>query len=125
MILDSLDHACILDGARLSYGRVLKYAHNNMEALAERLRSVEPGQAAMIVVDGVFSMEGDLADLPGIVELKKQHGARLMVDDAHGVGVMGEHGRGTAEHFGLEHEAEPGDGDLLQVAGGGRRVRRW
>ena len=72
VILDSLDHACILDGARLSFGRVLKFAHNDMEALEERLRSVEPGQAAMIVVDGVFSMEGDLADLPGIVELKKQ-----------------------------------------------------
>jgi 8-amino-7-oxononanoate synthase len=106
VILDSLDHACILDGARLSYGRVLKFAHNDMDALAERLRSVEADRGTMIVVDGVFSMEGDLADLPGIVEHKNRHGARLMVDDAHGVGVMGEHGRGTPEHFGLEHEID-------------------
>jgi 8-amino-7-oxononanoate synthase len=106
VILDSLDHACILDGARLSFGRVLKYPHNDMEGLEERLRSIEPGRAAMIVVDGVFSMEGDLAELPRIVELKKRFGARLMVDDAHGVGVLGEHGRGTAEHFGLEHETD-------------------
>jgi 8-amino-7-oxononanoate synthase len=106
VILDSLDHACILDGARLSYGRVLKYRHNNMDDLEERLRSVESDRAALIVVDGVFSMEGDLADLPRIVELKKKFGARLMVDDAHGIGVMGEGGRGTAEHFGLDDEAD-------------------
>ena len=106
VILDSLDHACILDGARLSFGRVLKYRHNNMDALEERLRSVEPDRSAMIVVDGVFSMEGDLADLPRIVELKKRFKARLMVDDAHGIGVMGEHGRGTAEHFGLEADTD-------------------
>ena len=106
VILDNLDHACILDGARLSFGRVLKYAHNDMAALEERLRSVEDDRAAMIVVDGVFSMEGDLADLPRIVELKKKFNARLMVDDAHGVGVMGAKGRGTAEHFGVEDEAD-------------------
>ncbi len=106
VILDSLDHACILDGARLSYGRILKYAHNNMEILEERLRSVGGDRASMIVVDGVFSMEGDIANVPQIVELKRKYGARLMIDDAHGIGVMGEHGRGTAEHFGLESEAD-------------------
>jgi 8-amino-7-oxononanoate synthase len=106
VILDNLDHACILDGARLSFGRVLKYGHNDMDALEERLRSVEDDRSAMIVVDGVFSMEGDLADLPRIVELKKKFDARLMVDDAHGIGVMGENGRGTAEHFGVEDEAD-------------------
>jgi 8-amino-7-oxononanoate synthase len=106
VVLDNLDHACILDGARLSFGRVLKYAHNNMEALEERLRSVENGRSALIVVDGVFSMEGDLADLPRIVELKKKFGSRLMVDDAHGIGVMGKSGRGTAEHFGVEDETD-------------------
>ena len=106
VILDNLDHACILDGARLSFGRVLKYGHNDMEGLEERLRSVEDDRSAMIVVDGVFSMEGDLADLPRIVELKKKFGARLMVDDAHGVGVMGENGRGTSEHFGVEDETD-------------------
>ena len=106
VILDNLDHACILDGARLSFGRVLKYPHNDMERLEERLRSVESDRATMIVVDGVFSMEGDLANLPRIVELKNRFGARLMVDDAHGIGVMGELGRGTAEHFGLDSEAD-------------------
>ena len=106
VVLDSLDHACILDGARLSFGRVLKYRHNDMDALEERLRSVEPDRSTMIIVDGVFSMEGDLADLPRIVDLKKRFKARLMVDDAHGIGVMGEHGRGTAEHFGLEDETD-------------------
>ena len=105
-VLDNLDHACILDGARLSFGRVLKYRHNDMEALEERLRSVEANGSKLIIVDGVFSMEGDLADLPRIVELKKKFDARLMVDDAHGVGVLGEHGRGTAEHFGVEDEAD-------------------
>lgn len=106
VILDNLDHACILDGARLSFGRVLKYPHNDMDALEERLRSVDEDRSRMIIVDGVFSMEGDLADLPRIVELKNKFNARLMVDDAHGVGVMGEHGRGTMEHFGLEDEAD-------------------
>ena len=106
VILDNLDHACILDGARLSYGRTLKYAHNDMDALEERLRSVADDNGAMIVVDGVFSMEGDVANLPRIVELKKRFGARLMVDDAHGIGVMGDSGRGTAEHFGLDHETD-------------------
>jgi 8-amino-7-oxononanoate synthase len=106
VILDNLDHACILDGARLSFGRVLKYPHNDMDSLEERLRSVEDERSKLIVVDGVFSMEGDVANLPRIVELKKKFGARLMVDDAHGIGVMGDHGRGTAEHFGLEDEAD-------------------
>lgn len=105
-ILDNLDHACILDGARLSYGRVLKFGHNDMASLEERLRSVGGESGALIVVDGVFSMEGDIADLPAIVELKRHFGARLMVDDAHGIGVMGEHGRGTAEHFGLEDDVD-------------------
>jgi len=106
VVLDNLVHACIIDGARLSFGRVLKYPHNDMDALEERLRSVDDDRSRLIVVDGVFSMEGDLADLPQIVELKKKFNARLMVDDAHGVGVMGEYGRGTMEHFGLEDEAD-------------------
>ena len=106
VVLDSLDHACILDGARLSFGKVLKFSHNDMAALEERLRSVTDGAGILIVVDGVFSMEGDLADLPGIVALKRRFGARLMVDDAHGIGVMGAKGRGTAEHFGVEDEVD-------------------
>lgn len=106
LILDNLDHACIIDGARLSFGRTLKYTHNDMESLEERLRSLNDDGGGMIVVDGVFSMEGDLADLPKIAELKRQFGVRLMVDDAHGIGVMGAHGRGTAEHFGIDDEAD-------------------
>ena len=106
VVLDNLDHACILDGARLSFGRVLKYTHNDMASLEERLRSIDSGRGSLIVVDGVFSMEGDLSDLPRIVELAKRYHARVMVDDAHGVGVMGEHGRGTAEHFGLEDDVD-------------------
>jgi 8-amino-7-oxononanoate synthase len=132
VVLDSLDHACILDGARLSFARTLKYRHNDMGALAERLRSVGPDQGKLIVVDGVFSMEGDVADLPGIVELKRAHGARLMVDDAHGVGVLGANGRGTAEHFGLEAEVDLVMGtfskSLASVGGfiaGDRKVVDW
>jgi len=106
VILDSLDHACILDGARLSYGRMLKYQHNDMASLEERLRGIEGDRGKLIVVDGVFSMEGDLANLPRIVELAEKYGARLMVDDAHGIGVLGEHGRGTAEHFGVESDTD-------------------
>lgn len=106
LVMDNLDHACIIDGARLSFGRALKYRHNDMESLEERLRCVGPDGGGMIVVDGVFSMEGDLADLPKITELKRRFGVRLMVDDAHGIGVMGAHGRGTAEHFGIEDHAD-------------------
>ncbi len=106
LILDNLDHACIIDGARLSFGRTLKYQHNDMTSLEERLSSISEERGRMIVVDGVFSMEGDLADLRGIVALKRRFGVRLMIDDAHGIGVMGEKGRGTAEHFGVEDEAD-------------------
>jgi 8-amino-7-oxononanoate synthase len=106
LVLDNLDHACIIDGARLSFGRVLKYRHNDMESLEERLRSLGSAGGGMIAVDGVFSMEGDLSDLPKITDLKQRFGVRLMVDDAHGIGVMGAHGRGTAEHFGVEDQAD-------------------
>ncbi len=104
--LDNLDHACIIDGARLGFGKLVKFRHNDMHDLAERLVAWDGERGKLIVVDGVFSMEGDLADLPGLVRLKRDHGARLMVDDAHGVGVFGEHGRGTPEHFGLESEVD-------------------
>ncbi len=101
-LLDKLDHASILDGVRLGFAKSSKFKHNNMQDLEAKLtRAGEKGK--LIVVDGVFSMEGDLAKLPEIVKLKKQYDARLLVDDAHGLGVFGENGRGTAEHFGLEH----------------------
>ena len=104
--LDKLDHACIIDGARLGFGSVVKFHHNDMDDLARRLAVHDSKKAAMVVVDGVFSMEGDLVNLPGLVKAVKPHGCRVMVDDAHGIGVLGEHGRGTAEHFGLEDDVD-------------------
>jgi len=105
-ILDALDHASIIDGCRLGFGRHYKYRHNDMEDLEQKLANTPEERGRIIVVDGVFSMEGDLADLPGIVELKNRYHARVMVDDAHGLGVFGANGRGTGEHFGLEHEID-------------------
>jgi 8-amino-7-oxononanoate synthase len=105
-VLDALDHACIIDGVRLGFGRSLKYRHNDMDDLARKLAQVKPGSGILIVVDGVFSMEGDVAPLPEIVRHARAHGARLMVDDAHGLGVFGECGRGTPEHFAVEEEVD-------------------
>jgi 8-amino-7-oxononanoate synthase len=105
VILDKEDHASIVDGARLSFGEIQRYRHNDVEHLERVLKSLSEGSGKLIVVDGLFSMEGDLACLPEIVELAKKYGARLMVDDAHGMGVLGG-GRGTAAHFGLEKEVD-------------------
>ncbi|MFP6639838.1 MAG: aminotransferase class I/II-fold pyridoxal phosphate-dependent enzyme, partial [Myxococcota bacterium] len=88
------------------FGKSLKYRHNDMADLEAKLGRSPEDRGKLIVVDGVFSMEGDLADLPAIVNLKNQYGARLLVDDAHAIGVFGDNGRGTAEHFGLEHEVD-------------------
>jgi 8-amino-7-oxononanoate synthase len=104
-IIDKYDHASIIDGCRLSFGKVKKYRHNDMKDLERALEGIKD-KGKLIIVDGVFSMEGDIADLPNIVKLAKTYGARVMVDDAHAVGVLGEGGRGTAEHFGLEHEVD-------------------
>ena len=104
-IIDKYDHASIVDGCRLSFGKVQKFRHNDMDAL-ERVLVACKGKAKLIIVDGVFSMEGDIADLPAIVRLAKAYGARIMVDDAHGIGVLGKGGRGTAEHFGLGNEVD-------------------
>jgi len=104
-ILDKYDHASILDGCRLSFGHVEKYRHNDMKDLRRILEDTK-NYGQLIVVDGVFSMEGDIADLPSIVKLAKTYGARVMVDDAHGIGVLGKTGRGTAEHFGLEDQVD-------------------
>ena len=105
VIIDKMDHASIIDGCRLTYGDVMKFRHNDMKDLERVLRNHD-GRGKLIIVDGVFSMEGDIADLPGVVKLAKQYGARVMVDDAHGIGVLGRTGRGTAEHFGLESEVD-------------------
>jgi len=106
IIMDELDHACIIDGSRLSFAKVLKYRHNDMESLEKVLAKTEPESLKIIAVDGVFSMEGDLANLPKINELAKKYKASIFVDDAHGLGVMGENGRGTASHFGLTDEVD-------------------
>lgn len=105
VIIDKMDHASIVDGCRLSFGEVKRYRHNDMEDLERVLRESE-GKSKLVVVDGVFSMEGDIVKLPEVVALCKKYGARLMVDDAHGIGVLGNTGRGTAEHFGLENEVD-------------------
>ncbi len=101
IIIDDLDHACIIDGSRLSFSKVLKYRHNDMESLEKVLQKCDPDRIKLIAVDGVFSMEGDLAKLPEIVKLAEKYKANIMVDDAHGLGVVGKNGRGTADHFGL------------------------
>jgi 8-amino-7-oxononanoate synthase len=104
-IIDMYDHASIMDGCRLSFGEVKKYRHNDMDALEKALEGTKEKEK-LIIVDGVFSMEGDIADLPAIVKLAKAYGARIMLDDAHAIGVLGDGGRGTAEHFGLENEVD-------------------
>lgn len=100
VIIDRTDHASILDGTRLSYGHVKKYRHNNMESLEQVLRTCDTN-GKLIVIDGVFSMHGDIAKLPEILALAERYGAEVMVDDAHGVGVLGRQGRGTSDHFGV------------------------
>ena len=106
MILDRENHASIYDGTRLSFGRMLRYRHGDMADLERCLQQVPESAGALVITDGVFSMGGDIADLPNIVRLAKQYGARVMVDDAHGLGTIGEGGRGTASHFGLEREVD-------------------
>ncbi|MGZ5453671.1 MAG: aminotransferase class I/II-fold pyridoxal phosphate-dependent enzyme [Candidatus Aminicenantales bacterium] len=106
IIIDRMVHASIIDASRLSFATVHKYRHNDMKDLERLLASLDPGAGKLIVVDGVFSMEGDIADLPGIVPLARKFGARILVDDAHGIGVLGPNGRGTPEHFGLESEID-------------------
>ncbi|HUT07635.1 MAG TPA: pyridoxal phosphate-dependent aminotransferase family protein [Candidatus Latescibacteria bacterium] len=106
IIIDRMVHASIIDACRLSFATVHKYKHNSMKDLERILASLDPGAGKIIVVDGVFSMEGDIADLPGIVPLARESGARILVDDAHGIGVLGANGRGTAEHFGLEKDID-------------------
>ena len=106
IICDDRDHASIVDGRRLSFATQLKYKHNDMEDLEKELQKCEPDAVKLIVVDGVFSMEGDLANLPEIVRLKHKYNATIMVDEAHGLGVFGKQGRGVCDHFGLTHEVD-------------------
>jgi len=105
VLLDKFDHASILDGARLGWGKTRRFRHNDMEDLERVLKSIPENEGTLVVVDGLYSMEGDIANLPEIVPLCKQYGARLMVDDAHAIGVLGS-GRGTAAHFNLTDGAD-------------------
>jgi len=106
IIIDDLDHACIIDGARLSFAKTIKYKHNDMDSLEKVLMRCEPDRIKLIAIDGVFSMEGDIAKLPEIVKLARKYHANIMIDDAHGLGVLGPHGSGTAAHFGLTDEVD-------------------
>lgn len=106
IICDDRDHASIVDGRRLSFSQSLKYKHNDMADLEKQLQKCNPDAVKLIVVDGVFSMEGDLANLPEIVRLKHKYNASIMVDEAHGLGVFGRQGRGVCDHFGLTDEVD-------------------
>ena len=106
VLLDVLDHASIIEGSRLSYSRVLKFGHNDMKSLSSKLKHCTPDSLKLIVVDGIFSMEGDIVKLPEIVKLAKKYNATIMVDDAHALGVIGVNGSGTASHFGLTDQVD-------------------
>ena len=106
IILDEQDHASIIEGRRLSFSNYLKYRHNDMASLEAQLKKCDPDKIKLIVTDGVFSMEGDVANLPEIVRLAKQYNASVMVDEAHGIGVFGKGGRGTCNHFGVTDDVD-------------------
>jgi len=109
LIIDRSGHACLIDGCRLSHSRTIKCRHNDMQDLERVLKNVTAVNhrgGILIIVDGVYSMEGDITPLPKLVELARQYGARVFVDDAHAIGVIGEHGSGTASHFGLVDEVD-------------------
>lgn len=106
ILCDKENHASIYDACRLSFAKMLRYNHSDMQDLERQLKTIPDTAGILIVTDGVFSMSGEICKLPEIVALAKKYGARIMIDDAHGLGVLGEHGRGTAEHFGLENEVD-------------------
>lgn len=106
VLLDELDHASIIEGSRLSFSKVLKYAHNDMHVLEKKLKKCTPESLKLIVVDGIFSMEGDIVKLPELVQLAEKYNATIMVDDAHSIGVLGNNGSGTSSHFGLTDKVD-------------------
>lgn len=106
IIIDRQDHASIIDGCRLSFAEVKKFMHNDMADLERILKSLPLNKGKLLIVDGVFSMEGDVINLPEVVHLKNKYNAKLLVDDAHGIGVMGEKGRGVCEHFNLLNQVD-------------------
>ncbi len=103
---DELNHASIVDGARFSRAKIVRFKHNDMEDLERRLSEADPHKARFVVVDGVFSMEGDIIKLPELIDISKKYGARIMVDDAHSLGVLGPKGNGTAAHFGVTDDVD-------------------
>jgi len=105
-IMDKLNHASIVDGGLLSFGEIVRFRHNDMQDLDRVLSKLEDDAGKLIIVDGIFSMEGDIAPLPDIIEIARKYDARVMVDDAHSIGVLGDHGRGTAEHWGVEDDVD-------------------
>lgn len=106
VFLDELDHASLIEGSRLSFSKVLKFAHNDMVSLEKKLMTCEKDSIKVIVVDGIFSMEGDIVKLPDIVDLAEKYNAEIMIDDAHSLGVIGHNGSGTASHFGLTDKVD-------------------
>jgi 8-amino-7-oxononanoate synthase len=106
VLLDELDHASIIEGSRLSFSKVLKFKHNDMHALESKLKHCSPDSLKLIVVDGIFSMEGDIVKLPELVKIADKYRATVMVDDAHSIGVLGKYGSGTANHFGLTDKVD-------------------
>ncbi|MCK4296384.1 MAG: aminotransferase class I/II-fold pyridoxal phosphate-dependent enzyme, partial [Candidatus Marinimicrobia bacterium] len=105
-VIDKLDHASIIDGCLLSHSKTMRYKHNDMNDLEKVLSKIPDTSGALVIVDGVFSMEGDIAKLPEICRIVKDNGCRLMVDDAHSIGVLGPNGNGTAAHFGLSNKVD-------------------
>ncbi len=106
ILLDELDHASIIEGSRLSFSKVLKFAHNDMNSLESKLKKCAPDSLKLIVVDGVFSMEGDIVKLPQLVDLADKYNATIMIDDAHSIGVLGKNGSGTSSHFELTEKVD-------------------
>lgn len=106
LVLDVLDHASIIEGSRLSFSKVLKFSHNDMASLESKLKLCDKNRIKLIVVDGIFSMEGDIINLPEVVRLSEKYGASVMVDDAHSIGVLGKKGQGTAAHFGVTDKVD-------------------
>lgn len=106
ILIDELDHASIIDGCRLSFSKIIKYKHNNIESLEYELSLLPKNKIKMIIVDGVFSMEGDIVNLPEVVRVAKKYDANIMVDEAHSIGIMGKNGAGSASHFGLSNDVD-------------------
>lgn len=106
LLLDELDHASIIEGSRLSFSKVFKFVHNDMDSLESKLKLCDPGAIKLIVADGIFSMEGDIIKLPEVVKLSQKYNASIMIDDAHSLGVLGKYGAGTASHFGLTDKVD-------------------